>query len=234
MRALLFDKDGTLVENHGAWVGQMVEMLATLSEGDDVLLERLAGEVGIDLEQRKVIPMGLVAQATFEDVARKLGACLPDRRQEDLLDRLLRSINDDPDEAIVALPGAVETLSRLAAQGYTVGIISNDSEARIEQTVRVLGLECIDYLAGADSGYGGKPEPGMICRFLDAGGFDPSEVAVIGDSPADMLAAEAAGIGVKIGISADQNDPVLGHYTPHILPDLRPLPELLECLARAG
>ena len=54
---------------------------------------------------------------------------------------------------------------------------------------------------GPDDGCGcRKPAPGMVRQAMRDLGFRPNEVAVIGDSDADMGAAEAAGVaGVRVG-----------------------------------
>ena len=77
-------------------------------------------------------------------------------------------------------------------------------------------LELIDFLAGHDSGHGLKPDAGMVAAFCRANGLEPREVAVVGDTPADMAMARAAGAGLAIGVltgptPADRLAPLADH-----------------------
>ena len=82
-----------------------------------------------------------------------------------------------------------------AAFGYRLGVVSNDAEI----TVRQLGIDRIlQFIAGYDSGFGVKPDPGSILAFANAAGVSPSQVVVVGDTALDVAAARAAGV-IAIG-----------------------------------
>ncbi len=51
-----------------------------------------------------------------------------------------------------------------------------------------------------------KPAPGMILSGIEDFNLVPSACVMIGDKPSDIVAAEAAGIGRKILLSAEQLD----------------------------
>ncbi len=58
----------------------------------------------------------------------------------------------------------------------------------------------LSFVAGYDSGHGGKPEPGMVRGFCAATGIGPEAVAVVGDNLHDIRMARAAGCGLAIGV----------------------------------
>jgi phosphoglycolate phosphatase len=58
----------------------------------------------------------------------------------------------------------------------------------------------VDFIAGYDSGFGYKPEPGMFARFCTACGITPREVAMIGDNLHDMEMGRRGGAGWRIGV----------------------------------
>jgi HAD superfamily hydrolase (TIGR01509 family) len=56
-------------------------------------------------------------------------------------------------------------------------------------------LPYFDHVQGTD-GFPAKPSPEVIQRSLRALGVDPREALMIGDAPADIAAARAAGVTV--------------------------------------
>ncbi|WP_309071530.1 HAD family hydrolase [Arthrobacter sp.] len=121
--------------------------------------------------------------------------------------------NGDPDR-VVAMPGALETLNTLRADGVPLGVLTNQSGiarglitehqvAAVNQRVdAVLGPFDVWEICphGPDDGCTcRKPAPGMILRACEKLGLHPSEVAFIGDIGADVEAAAAAGaMGVLV------------------------------------
>ena len=71
-------------------------------------------------------------------------------------------------------------------------------------------LELFDFVAGCDSGWGGKPAPGQLLAFVAQCGLTPARVAMVGDSKHDLDAGRAAGmaaVAVLTGM-AGQAEPV--------------------------
>ena len=62
-------------------------------------------------------------------------------------------------------------------------MITNDAEITARTHARKLGLDTyLEFIAGYDSGFGIKPDPGPILAFARAVGVPPSETAVVGDT----------------------------------------------------
>ncbi len=79
-------------------------------------------------------------------------------------------------------------------------MITNDAESTARAHVRKLGLDkYLEFIAGYDSGFGAKPDPGPIPAFAQAVGVPASETAVVGDTVLDLAAARAAG-AIAIGV----------------------------------
>ena len=95
--------------------------------------------------------------------------------------------------APIGMPAAI--LQELAGRGLHLGIATNDAEASAHAQANALGIsDLMSFVAGYDSGFGGKPDPGMVTAFVQHHGLAPSEVALIGDSTHDLVAARAAGV----------------------------------------
>ncbi|MCV4731927.1 HAD-IA family hydrolase, partial [Escherichia coli] len=88
----------------------------------------------------------------------------------------------------------VEVMARLSGMGLALGIATNDTEAPARAHLRAAGVEeAFGFIAGFDSGWGGKPAPGQLLAFAEALELDPRECAMVGDSLHDLHAAQAAG-----------------------------------------
>ena len=86
----------------------------------------------------------------------------------------------------------------------------------------------IEFLAGADAGFGEKPGPGMALAFCAACGLSPAEVVVVGDTAADLMmarnAACAAAVAVLMGAATAES---LAALADHVLPSVQELERLL-------
>jgi phosphoglycolate phosphatase len=99
------------------------------------------------------------------------------------------------------IEGAEAALLELRKRGFRLGIATNDSRAGTEASLAPHGLlPQFEFLAGADSGYGAKPGPGMVLAFCAALGLAPLEVAVVGDAVHDLAMGRAAGAGLTVGV----------------------------------
>jgi len=115
--------------------------------------------------------------------------------------------NADP-ERVALMPTAADAVQRARAAGLRIGVATNQpgiatGDLSREGLDRVNGR--VEALVGPfdawfvcthakDAGCQcRKPEPGLITRAARAWGLDPSELALIGDTKADLGAAERAG-----------------------------------------
>jgi D-glycero-D-manno-heptose 1,7-bisphosphate phosphatase len=139
---------------------------------------------------------------------------LVDRDGTIIVDRVYLS---DPD-GIEFAPGAIEGLRLLRDGGFALVLVTNQSgiarglfdlatleriHHRLKSMLAAEGLklEAIYFCPhGPDDGCEcRKPKPGMLKKAMRDWGFKPDAVVVIGDSQADMGAAEAAGVaGVRV------------------------------------
>src|SRR5690625_5051417 len=159
---------------------------------------RMGQAAGYDPGERRFMPGSAIAAGAVEDTVRLWAAFRPDLDLGYMIER---------SEAIAAeavAGGALvpvheniaEIMADLAAADYRLGVATNDSEAAARQHLEAAGiLDAFEFIAGADSGHGAKPGPGMLLGFARATGLDPLEIAMIGDSMHDIVSAEQAGVG---------------------------------------
>lgn len=135
---------------------------------------------------------------------RSVAAVLFDR--DDTLIADVPYLNDP--EQVRPVPGAAEVLRRLRAAGIPVGVVSNQSGVarglispeqltavndRVEALLGPFDTWQVCVHGDADGCPCRKPAPGLVRRAAEALGVDPRRCVVIGDTGADVDAAEAAG-----------------------------------------
>jgi len=100
-----------------------------------------------------------------------------------------------------------ELLSALRRRVPTFAVATSDDREPTERTLAALGIAGeMAALACADDGIRPKPAPDPVLHLCSALGTTPARTAVIGDSPADMRMARAAGAGRVIGVLSGVGD----------------------------
>lgn len=199
-RAILFDKDGTLLDYWASW-GPINRAAARLAGGGDPALEaHLLAVGGVDQSGRAADAHSILAAGSAHDIAAAwvaAGAGFTVATLTRALDDLFEASVAD----VVPVGDLAAILGGLAARGLPLGIASSDGEAAIRATVARFGLDAhVAFVAGYDSGHGPKPEPGMVRAFCRAAGVAPAEVAMVGDTLHDLAMGEAAGVGLRVGV----------------------------------
>jgi phosphoglycolate phosphatase len=75
--------------------------------------------------------------------------------------------------------------------------------------MRRLGLDALlEFIAAYDSGFGAKPAPDPVLAFAKFANLPPAEIAVVGDTVHDLVAARAPG-ALAIGVLSGPTDGAL-------------------------
>jgi phosphoglycolate phosphatase len=200
IRAILFDKDGTLVDFQRTWGPAVHAVMQTLAAGRRAIYERLATASGFIESELRFLPNSLlIGQAT--NVwgplwAEVLGCEAGPHFFAEVNQRLCEATTS----CLVPIGEPKKLMMTLAGRGYRLGIISNDAEITVRAHAAKLGIDqIVEFIAGYDSGFGAKPDPGPILAFVNAARVHPSEAAVVGDTTLDLAAARAAG-AIAIGV----------------------------------
>ena len=105
---------------------------------------------------------------------------------------------------VTALPGAAKTITALRAEGIKVCLCTGFAPATRDAVLDALGWRpLIDLaLSPADAGRG-RPWPDMpLTALLRLGGGAVSELAVVGDTAADVESGLRAGAGLVAGVTS--------------------------------
>ena len=225
LQGLIFDKDGTLFEFSATWEAWAQALLLRITDGDRKRAELIGRDIGFDFASRSFEQGSVVIAGTPSEIAQAMVQHFPNHSPESLVEL----INDEAAMApqVEAVP-LVPFLKGLRAKGLKLGVATNDSEAPAIAHLKGAGVvELFDFIAGFDSGYGGKPAAGQLQAFCEQTGCDPSRVAMVGDSTHDLLAGKAAGmrrIAVLTGMAPKE---ILSVNADVVLPDIGHIPEWL-------
>ncbi|WP_425041238.1 HAD family hydrolase [Primorskyibacter sp. S187A] len=198
---IVFDKDGTLIDFSGTWDRFAQDLIEELSGGATELAARLADAMDFDLAAGTFRATSRIIAGTSREAAECVQSALPDRSLDEVENLMA-------ERAAVAQMAPVVPLgpycAGLKAAGFKLGVATNDSEAVAQANLRTLGLTGVfDFVAGYDSGFGGKPDAGMLTAFANAMALAPQTCVMVGDSPHDLIAAQRAGfrsVGVLTGV----------------------------------
>ena len=213
IRAILLDKDGTLIDFQRTWGPATHTVIAQFAAGDDASYRRLAAVSGFVADERRfLVGSPLIAGAT-PDYGPLWAQALGRPATADFFAEIDRLFLRAGLEHLVPIGDPATTLAALARHGYRLGIVTNDAEANARAQIAQLEIDhLVEFVAGHDSGFGAKPDPTPVLAFARALGIAPSEVVVVGDSVHDLAAARAAGafaIGVLSGPTPRE------HLAPH-------------------
>jgi HAD superfamily hydrolase (TIGR01509 family) len=89
----------------------------------------------------------------------------------------------------------------LSERGIKIAVATTDDRSPTLATLAGLGLASfVDALVCADDGLPVKPAPEMAWEVCRAVGVEPRETVVVGDTVADLLMGQAAGVGRVVGV----------------------------------
>ena len=228
IKAILFDKDGVLIDFQATYGGSTIEIISRLSNGDAKILQILAEEIGIRLEDSYINPHSILVAGSMGEICGVWANILGVKNDPSFQSKINSWYTELTKSNAVFFDYVEDILGRLGKY-YNLGLATNDTE---ECALAQLGhrnfQRYFDFIAGFDSGFGAKPEIGMATAFASEMNLSLTDVVMLGDSIEDMHFAKAAGmtaIGVSTGpLPADQ----LAQHADYMLESLSELPRFLE------
>jgi HAD superfamily hydrolase (TIGR01549 family) len=184
---------------HKLWMFDFDNTLARLEPevdwaGGRPVLERYLRSVGAPDELFERVPRG---NLPLYDAYRTL--ILAEPNNQDKI-RTLQHASDIIEKIELAgvdraqpLEGAVETIAALKKSGAAIAIVTSNSSKTVSRWLEKNGATA-DAIVGRDTLLGLKPAPDMLLRALEQFSLDRSEAAFVGDSEADLQAAQTAAI----------------------------------------
>jgi HAD superfamily hydrolase (TIGR01509 family) len=176
--AVIFDLDGVLVESEGLWNRAKRELVEA------------HGVPWPDDAERTMMGM---SSPEWSGYLAELGV---PRAPGEISDAVVARLSEIYAEDLPLLPGAQDTVRRLAAR-WPLGVASSSNRPIIELVLRAAGLEaCFAVTVSSEEVARGKPAPDVYeeaARRLNAA---PGECVAVEESTNGLRAAHAAGLGV--------------------------------------
>ena len=177
---VLFDLDGTLIDSGAAILASFHHATQTVlgrRYEDDVIMASVGGH-GIHRQM-----------AAFDE-----------DRVDDLI-AAYRAHNTELYREIQLFPGIEQVLAQLRDQGRNLGVVTVKSRITVDLTFELLPLaEYFEVVVNGDDVTEHKPHPEGLLLALERFEASPETAAYVGDSPFDLQAAAAAGMGA-IGVT---------------------------------
>jgi pyrophosphatase PpaX len=172
---VLFDLDGTVIDSGGIILASMRHATREVlgrEYGDEELLQTVGGP-------------GLEAQMRAFD---------PDRVEE--LVTVYRAHNEALHEELMCCTGMEDALEQLRADGRRLGVVTAKRRETVELAFAHVPLgHLFEVVVGGDETERHKPDPEPLLLAVERLRAMPEETAYVGDSPFDVRAAKAAGMG---------------------------------------
>ncbi|MCE2405876.1 MAG: HAD family hydrolase [Dehalococcoidia bacterium] len=233
-KAVLFDKDGTLLDYFSHWIPRVSRALGDVRRQFPGLPKMPERSMGIR-EDGTLLPDGVAASYAVRGIVDTFRSTLleegiPAGQAEAAARWFEASIAPVTTGPLPAFTDLARLFDRIHSAGMYVGVVTNDYTEAARGHFRDQGvLDSIDYLWGMDEGAPGKPDPHGILRFCRQFRIPAGEVIFVGDTPVDMEAARRAGAGMGVGVLTGAGDaPTLRPISDVLLDSVEDLPFLLR------
>ena len=233
-KAILFDKDGTLVDFNDTWKTLYNRLALEVAEGDETKATHLLRIGGYDSEAGVFIAGSELAAGTTTGIVRLWTGDSFGDRFDFWKDRLDRSFVEEGSNAAVAVPGLEATLRHLHGEGRKLAVVTNDLEAAAERTVQKFGVRHLfSAIIGYDSVANPKPAADPVHLACSLFNVEPHEVVVIGDNLHDLEMAHVSGAGAAIGVlTGNASHADLSPKADAVLASIADLPHWLAEIGR--
>lgn len=217
IRAILFDKDGTLLQFTEGWVDSIVGFLEDKILDDNKKRE-IFREIGIR-EDGGVEENSILSSETAMDLAIIFLKYLDEDLDEiygELDDHLLNYLKKN-NKFIRETCDLRSLFEALKDRGILIGIFTSDNYRQAKYSMDYLGLDSfIDFYAAADI-YKKKPNKESLEVFKRKYSLEDQEIIIVGDSRVDMVFGEnTIKVGVLCGTGSRE---MLAKYTDNIIDD---------------
>lgn len=226
--AILFDKDGTLLDLQDTWLeptittleGFLTKHLKKEMEVEEALMD--LGIVNGVIQANSIVASGTVKEQidylvnVSNQSPEEIGQIFAEAYENFIRDHVTR-------EQLV--PDAIEVLEELGER-FFIGLITNDSLPTTNQILDQLELhQYFDFIGTADI-YGPKPQPAALEVIRDTYGFSFTEMVYVGDSIVDMEYGKLTGGAIAFTNGELHQDHVI--HSDYVIHTLREIPDLIQ------
>ena len=213
--AVLFDKDGTIIDIHHYW-DSMIRIRSALvvkrwfsgNSSRHEIQNQLIDSMGLSLNSGRIKaegPVGVKPRSfivnVVADVVCDYGVDIANTEMELLFSEVDQAASEELLPLLDLLPGVESLLQQLKERGVMMAIVSSDITSRARKAMELLGLDYyFDDIIGSDQVEHSKPAADLALLALERFGVLSERAVVIGDHPVDIEMGNHAGVGLKIRV----------------------------------
>ncbi|MBW4445126.1 MAG: HAD family hydrolase [Plectolyngbya sp. WJT66-NPBG17] len=183
VKGVLLDIDGTLVDSNDAHAHAYIEAFA--EHGYDVDFNQVRSMIGMGGDQ--LIPRIVPSLSGKEGEGKEIA----DRRKE----LIMKKFGAD----LAPTQGSRQLIEKLRQKGYELVISSSATTEELSVLLKAAQVDDLldqDLATTSSDANASKPEPDLIEATLEKGHLKADEAIMLGDTPYDIQAANAAGVRV--------------------------------------
>ena len=183
LKGILLDIDGTLVLSNNAHAYAWVEAFAAF--GYDIKFEQVRPLIGMGGDQ--VVPR-LVSELSGDE---GVGKQIADRRKELIINKFGADLS--------SAPGSRDLILRLKQEGFKLVVASSATSEELSVLLKAAQVDDLlteEPKTTSDDADNSKPAPDLVQSALKKGKLESGQAIMLGDTPYDIQAANAAGVNV--------------------------------------
>ncbi len=234
-KAVIFDKDGTVLDFDAFWVPIAVkatEIIMSKLGVIDVPSEKVLESMGVYGGTASIL--GSLSYGTSRDMAEDMNRVLRRYGYSFDIDMLTRLTIDAYNESVDAgeikstCENIDEVMADLKARGIMVILVTSDGPLMTRECLKGLGIDkYFDIVFTDDGTHPNKPDPFMIYQLLNEYDLKKDEVCMVGDTLTDMSFAKNGGIR-SVGLAkTEENKAILLKKTDTVIYDISYLKDVI-------
>jgi phosphoglycolate phosphatase len=202
VEAIIFDKDGTLIDLAASWSPAGVRFVEICARGDRSLADALDSAIG--MRHGLIVPDGVLAAGTMGDLLSTARRVLTEFGFDDV-DGLVETAHVAASQAASSVVHPIgditRTMARLAAAGLKLAVTTSDDRSPTLQTLAELQVAAlVEVVVAGDDGISPKPAPDPLLLAAARLGVAIGNTLYVGDSVVDVEAARAAGVAAMVAV----------------------------------
>lgn len=209
IEAVLFDKDGTLIDFPSVWIPWVEDIYKhLLSSLPDCQLSLVRLKKAFGIHEGKIDPNSPVTVAGSEESITITAfllyeLCVPWDLAVTYATEAVTSANSNQNDSpyLQLVQGIERLLIELKEAGVTMGVLTSDDTDKAEKQLERLGLASyFQFVIGSDQVKQGKPFPDLAYLARDRYGINLANAMMIGDTVGDIELGKRAGVKSTVGI----------------------------------
>lgn len=235
MEAVIFDKDGTLIDFDAFWLNMSVKALTDVLDRtslQDIPLSEILEPFGVRNGVTSI--EGVVCKGTYAQMGETVYNVLKRHGYQGTLPDTVKLVEDmyvknaDAGKLLPTCRNLKETLQTLKDRGIKLAVVTTDNREMTLKCLNALGVaELFDAIYTDDGTLPTKPDPACaedLCRRF---GLKKEKVLMVGDTMTDVEFSQNAGLSM-IGVAkTGENKQILRRHIDTVVPDVSYLPELI-------